>query len=383
MPNPHKILFLPRWYPSENDLQNGVFIQKHARAAAMENEVMVLYAVSVSKESRIVCSNRGNLKEVILYYPAGNIRLLNFIASLRALFKLWRFTRKSFQPDICHIHVSGRQALLALWLNLKYGIPFIISEHWSGFVTGEYERQSFFKKWLTACVFKKATAVTAVSETLRDAMINRGLGKEIRILPNVVEVLPDGAQQHPAEDVFRYLIVADLRDEIKNISGAIRAFSEVCKAEPSSELVIAGEGKDRDKLERLVIASFQTNSPPVKFLGLKSNEEVLKLIPAAHVIIVNSRIETFSVVTLEAIFSGRPVIATRCGGPERFINEHNGILIGIDNEKELVHAMIQMKRDYRKYNPDAIKNSIPNTYAPESIARLLNSFYNEAAARQS
>ena len=38
-----KILFLPTWYPDEDNPSSGVFIHEHARAAALHNEVRVLY----------------------------------------------------------------------------------------------------------------------------------------------------------------------------------------------------------------------------------------------------------------------------------------------------------------------------------------------------
>ncbi len=376
MQYPRNTLFLPRWYPSQNDMQNGVFIQKHARAAAMKNKVVVLYAIATNGESRITDSNYGNLREVIIYYAAGHISLLNFITSVKALFAIWRYVRRSgFQPDVCHLNVSGRQSLLALWINRKYSVPFIISEHWSGFISGQYEMQSFLKRLFTAYVFRKAALVTVVSETLKRAIINCGLRKDIKLLPNVVNVQPDAWKLHPVNAKFRFLAVADLKDEIKNISGIIRAFSEVHKNEPTAELMIVGEGKDRGMLESLV-RNLKLEAA-CHFTGIKSNDEVLKIIPTAHVIIVNSRIETFSVITLEAIFSGRPVIATRCGGPEQFINERNGILIEKDNPDELKNAMLSIKKNYSKYSPHQVKESVPACYDMESIGRLLDGYYEE------
>lgn len=41
--------------------------------------------------------------------------------------------------------------------------------------------------------------------------------------------------------------------------------------------------------------------------------------------VLNSNFETFSVVTAEALAYGKPVIATRCGGPEEFVNKIMGI----------------------------------------------------------
>lgn len=378
-----KILFLPRWYPTAYDVQNGVFIRKHAQAAALNNEVVVLFASSSPFQPQTTQKKHGNLTEVIVYYERNSFPLLNFIKYLTALFKGWRTIRRAgFQPELCHVNMLTRPALLALWLKWKAGIPFVITEHWSGYISGKFESQSPLKKWLIRYVVKKASLVTAVSEPLKEAMIRSELNAPIRILPNVVEVTPDAWRTQPVSDTFRFLLVADLKDEIKNISGVIRAFAEVHKKEPMTELLIVGDGEDRKALETMMKKYFAgTSLQPVKFVGEKANEEVLKIIPTAHVLIVNSRIETFSVVTLEAIFSGRPVIATRCGGPEQFINEQNGILIEKDNENELAEAMIKLKLEYNQYPPGKVKNSIPDIYNLNSISAVLNNYYTISSPR--
>lgn len=381
MQHHRKILFLPRWYPNKYGVQNGVFIQKHARAAAVNNEVVVLFAAPSPTGSQTVKSQHGNLTEVFVYYKSGSFRWLNFIRYLFSLFKGWSLVSNSgFRPDSCHVNMLLRPAMLALWLKWRYGIPYILTEHWSGYVTGQFEKQSFLKKALTRFVASRAAVVTAVSGTLKEAMSRCGLNGNIRILPNVAEALPGAWKQKPVSDIFRFIVVADLNDEIKNVSGVIRAFIEVRKQQPEVELVIVGDGKDRKMLESsLTPPSGQTGGvQAISFLGEKSNEEVLKIIPAAHVLIVNSRIETFSVVTLESILSGRPVIATRCGGPEQFINEQNGVLVEKDNDKQLAEAMIQMKNNFSQYPSEKVKDSLPNNYELKSVADLLSNLYADA-----
>lgn len=372
----YKVLFLPRWYPSDSDRQNGVFIQKHARAVALLNEVVVLYAEvsSVKKATEIV--KAGNLTEVIVYYKASFLKPLSVLLYLKALFSGWKKIRQTgFFPHLTHVHVLNRPALLALWLKWKHKIPFILSEHWSGYVTGKFEQRGIASGLFTLFVIKQAETVTVVSETLKAGMLKSGLSAGYRIIPNVVEVLPDAWKQQQA-DIFRFLIVADLRDEIKNISGILRAFAIFYQTESQAELIIAGDGPDRQMLELLA----RDASLPVHFRGSLTNEEVLNLIPSAHVVIINSRTETFSVVTLEAIFSGRPVISTRCGGPEQFIHAQNGMLIETDNDRQLADAMLKMKLIYTDFLPETVKNSIPNReqYSFEGVAKSFQSCYDEA-----
>lgn len=46
-----KILFLPAWYPSEVNPIQGIFVQEHAKAASLYNDVVVLYAYGDSSRS--------------------------------------------------------------------------------------------------------------------------------------------------------------------------------------------------------------------------------------------------------------------------------------------------------------------------------------------
>ncbi len=54
------------------------------------------------------------------------------------------------------------------------------------------------------------------------------------------------------------------------------------------------------------------------------------------------------------MFTGLPVIATICGGPEEFVDETNGILVPVDSEADLVKAMIEMKGGITRYNKQNI-----------------------------
>ncbi len=373
---PKKILFLPRWYPSENDPQNGVFIQKHARAAARHHSVTVIYAEPSSKIHVTENAPESNLREVIYYYKKSSFKLLNLLRYFKTLFRAYReLLRGNFVPDLCHVHMLTRPVALALWLKWKHGIPYLITEHWSGYLTGKFQQENYFKKRLTAHAIKNAAMVTVVSEFLKKGMIQCGLNAKFQILPNVVETNAEGIVEKAPEGKFSYLVVADLNDAVKNISGIIKAFSRVYQKEPATELRIAGDGNDRAQLEQL--AKQLQLETACHFLGRKTNDAILKLIPQAHVLIVNSRVETFSVVTLEAIFSGRPVIATRCGGPEAFINADNGILIGSNDEEGLAAAMLNIKKDYANYPPEKVSRSVENIYSLNTVADSLQKIYKE------
>jgi glycosyltransferase involved in cell wall biosynthesis len=93
-------------------------------------------------------------------------------------------------------------------------------------------------------------------------------------------------------------------------------------------------------------------------------------------------VETFSVVTLEAILSGRPVIATRCGGPEAFILPENGLLIDRDDDAQLANAMQQLLRNYSFYESGKVKNSLPGDYSLKGVGETINTLYHIALQKR-
>lgn len=70
--------------------------------------------------------------------------------------------------------------------------------------------------------------------------------------------------------------------------------------------------------------------------------------------VLASQSETFGVAYIEALAMGVPVIATKCGGPEGFVNENNGIMIDVDSESQLIEAMKYMYNNSDKYDREEI-----------------------------
>ena len=67
------VLWLPSWYPNEWEPYNGDFIQRHAEAAALNNNITVIfftqYGEKMAMDHKVTETVTGNLKEVIVYLP--------------------------------------------------------------------------------------------------------------------------------------------------------------------------------------------------------------------------------------------------------------------------------------------------------------------------
>lgn len=120
------------------------------------------------------------------------------------------------------------------------------------------------------------------------------------------------------------------------------ALSEIVKVLPKVKLIVIGvSGKNRERLH-----------PILKNLGIQNNVIFIDRIPnykmpnyysSSDVVVLPSLSENFPVVALEAMSSGKPVIASRVGGiPELVSNNKNGIIVSPGNVEQIVEALLRL-----------------------------------------
>ncbi|MCB0769628.1 MAG: glycosyltransferase [Flavobacteriales bacterium] len=380
-PHPPHVLILPKWWPNPDDPQLGDFLRKQAIAVAQRTRATVLYVrgdKSPGSDWRTSVSEERGLWELHIHYPASDNpftpwrKVLNFIRFRRAVVQGWRrIVNERGRPELTHAHIMVRPALVAFWLKQRFGIPFLVSEQSSEYLDGTFARKGRVHKGLVRFLMHRAGAISAVSAWLGDALVRFRLCEHYAVVPNVVPGLdrPLPPAGHPGN----FLIVADLVDRTKNVSGALRALERARRVDPRIRLTVIGDGPDRRSLEELV--QELSLEEHVKFLGRLPNSGVLDHLGSEAAVIVNSNVETFSVVTGEALAQGKPVIATRCGGPIAFINDGNGILIEVGDETALSQAMVELSTNAAHYSPAAIRESVSSRFSPEAVGHAFVELY--------
>jgi glycosyltransferase involved in cell wall biosynthesis len=169
------------------------------------------------------------------------------------------------------------------------------------------------------------------------------------------------------------MMVADLVDGTKNVSGVLRALKAGRDAGHDLGLDVIGDGTDMDRL-RSTAKELGLNGS-VRWLGRMGNAEVLARMAATGTVIINSNVETFSVVTGEALALGKPVIATRCGGPVAFITPENGVLIDPRDDRALTAAMIARATEELHYDPLIIRRSVDERFSPAAVGERFMAIY--------
>lgn len=377
---PH-ILFLTKWYPNKNDVQLGIFVRKHAKAVSEYCKVSVLYVwgeYNLNSPLSIEENQNGNFSETIIFYQRnkGPFKLpVNLYLYIKHVFIGYHhILQKHGKLDLIHVHILIRTGLAALILKLKYKIPYIISEQWSGYITGEFQKFSWLKKILVKIIVSQAEKMTVVSEILKNNMLRLGLKNNYVIIHNIIENidLPKPAQHNKV----KILTVADLNDKIKNISGTIKAISEVYKIRQDFEFHIIGGGIDEKYLKSLA-ESYGLLNKVIIFHGRKPNEEVYEFFKQIDFVIINSNVETFCVAAAEALVNGKPQITTICGGPEEFVKAEHGILIEKANHKQLVEAVIYMLENYKNYNRENMHSYAKSNFSYSGVGKKFFEIYQQ------
>ncbi len=379
MSEPKNIWMLTKWYPNREDPQFGVFIQKHVRVIGRHNRISVLYIHSTTKISstfEIEEKENSGIHEVIVYFRRQSTtlgKIINLFRFLIALNKgILRLKVKNPRPEIIHSYILLRTGIVAWFLSRRRKIPFVISEQWSGYLTGNFLKSSLIRQYLSRKLVKKASAVSSVSKFLFNRMQDCGLkNSNFHIIPNIIEIPPD--RKNSESPFVRVLVVADLVDEIKNISGLIRMISELPE-DLHFQLKIIGHGKDEATLKKLA-SSFNLLNTKIFFEGLKTNEGVYQYLLDSDFLVMNSLYETFSLICAEAMSCGKPVLATRCGGPNEFITAETGILTEPGNKSELKKNFLFMLANHRSFNPVIIREYVQNLFSQSKVSQDFQRFY--------
>ncbi len=167
---------------------------------------------------------------------------------------------------------------------------------------------------------------------------------------------------------FTFLSCGNLR-KVKRMDLLIRAFAQAFRESPQVSLTICGQGEEEAALRRLIAELGMEQR--IELAGLRPRRRLQSgwHRPTALCWLPNRKPSASPY--LEALSCGVPVIATRCGGPECFVNEHNGIMVETGNVDALARAMLTIYCNIDFYNRPAIAQEVRRVYSSQAVARSL------------
>jgi glycosyltransferase involved in cell wall biosynthesis len=131
---------------------------------------------------------------------------------------------------------------------------------------------------------------------------------------------------------------------LKGLDTLIAAFAMVRRKVPDARLVLAGSGNSAYWGERAREAGLGTDA--IEFLGHVPYDKMPGHLREADALVLPSRSESMPYAVLEAMSCGLPVVATRVGGiPEIIDNGRNGLLVPLNDVKNLADSMLAIATD--------------------------------------
>lgn len=326
-----KVLYLSEWYPSERDKMAGLFVEKHAQAVAA----------------------MGANVRVNTWWPEAEVVQLNVL--------------------------TLKKGMVAYVLKRVFGIPYIIIEHWSGYLpeNGQYMRFPRWKRALLEEIGREASGIYPVSEKLENAM--KACGIENRKWGRMENVVDDFFYEspipHPPSPVTRLLHVSCFDEAPKNVKGLLRAVKTISEKRQDFRLTLVGTGKDW-QMCREYAAELGIAPSLLRWTGELTPQEVCREMQNADVFVLPSRWENAPVVLSECLAVGLPIVSTRAGGIPEMVNEDTGILVPPNDDAALTEAIDYMLDHYQDYDADKIR-PYGEKYSAERVGNKLMKIYEE------
>lgn len=261
--------------------------------------------------------------------------------------------------DIVHAHFIYPDGVVASSIGQALGIPVITTEHafWTPWlVTNGRQRRSVHH------ALADIRLVTCVSEFLR-ADVDRFLDGRVptAVLPNVVDdsVFSMAAEPYDPDEV---LFVGLVR-QVKRPDVLLRGFAMARQRRPALRLRILSSAafhayaRDRRAMDDLIVELGLQDAVTV-VRGASPAGVAAAMRRAAVVAVTSDRRETFCSVAAESLACGTPLVVTRCGGPEEFVTQDDGVLVPTGDPAAVAAGLLQVLEERHRFDSATMRSRI-------------------------
>jgi len=387
------VLFLPSHFPSKREPHRATYVYEYARSLALEHNVTIVYPQQLGTPG----VGDEPFSEEALLEP--RIRLVNYTYSqlpkswvlsyLSAYRKVWRRIRREWKIDVIYAHIVMPAGVAAVLLGKALRIPVMLTEHW-GPVSQWFKVPSqpwSLQRATLKYTYGQVDYLTAVSSSLAEE-ISEAFGAPAHgKLDYPLDCDLFYPELHQPQDVSALHALCVTRghswDWRKGVPDLLAAWALVAQR-TSGKVYLDIVGEEVEKL-----------APQVAALGISETcllhpwrpaAELAPLMRRAALLIIPSRYETFGRSGMEALASGVPVVATRCGGPNEYVEEGTGLLVPSGDPHALAEGILAgLERD-RFLPPEELARRTRKRFSYETICvrftEAATALINDKRARQ-
>jgi len=383
----NSILFISNAFPDFSSSYRGIFIKSMASLLQEDGYRISVVTPKIYDDSPCF-ENQGGLKVYRFPFFAGNKLLIEYdkIPYLKMiLYYLSGIILSSYvllksRCSLIHAHWAIPTGLIGALVGMVLRKHLIVTIHGSD-LRMAMEHSGFVRK-LFVFVCKRAAHVNCVSEAQENEIEKLGItrGKVSTFPMGVEETFLKAGQNRGRISAKRPFTVLSNRNllPIYNVSLLIRAIPGVLKEEPATRFLIAGEGAERENLER--VAKELKVSQSVQFLGRIPHQEMPGLLSEADIYVSTSLSDGTSVSLLEAMAVGSfPVVTDIASNREWVADGENGFLVRADSAVLLAQRIVDAIRNgslldkARQRNVEIVQTK---AYWKENIRRVIELYRN-------
>lgn len=385
-----KVLIIPSWFPSPDQPTAGIFIRQQVDALASHADVAVLYVreAAESMPPRVGEEDGLTVARAQLRMPPVSRTLLGRARAVAPSLvnKLYRYPRAGLEtfdrlcgswgkPDIVHVQALWPAGMIARAIGRRHGIPYVVTEHSEEYLAASKRhlvRTPGVVPLLLRPLARGAARTIAVSHFLAARLVALGLASDPVVIPNVV---PPSAPAPTARRKPHVIAHVSIMGPAKNLGALLQAVGALRRRRSDFELRLIGDGESRGGLEQL--AGMLGLGDIVRFVGRVPAADIPAHLAEAAFTVVSSTHETFSVSAAESLMCGRPVLSTRCGGPEEFLTPQVGRLVALGSAEALVEGIDWMLDHFREFEPETLHRYAEERFAPDVVASRIIDVYRE------
>lgn len=380
------ILLLPSWYTTPENPISGIFFKEQALAlqsyfdrfySGSKIYVLVVEQFSVlsmrmylKRKSFSVCDEDGitTIRDKFLCFP--KLYRVNLHRSGRKIARIIKRCKLKLNLsfDLVHIHSALNAGIWYLLSGLK--IPYVITEH-----SCSYSRNlvTEVQKAYLQDVFDNASHIIAVGNGLVHE-IGKYTKKRVEVIFNIVAPSFDRHEYADIKNNTFTFFSLGVNARKKGFDILLTAFQNCIFDGMKSKLVIAGLLPEEKKWLLSIGIADETLSH-VELLEKLDRDEVYSYMETSDCFVLVSRHETFGVVFAEAMYCGKPVIASITGGPDSFVTTETGLLVPTEDIEKTSEAMKYMYENYSAYDSAVIKNYAEEHFSADVICSKLTDVY--------
>lgn len=258
------------------------------------------------------------------------------------------------KPDIIHTHLFGGCGIESIFTSKFLKIPLVGTNHTDmrGFVKYspiDYKNTMKYINWF----YHQCDIVSVPSKSIYQEMRKYGFKKNVIIISNPIDTQKFSPVKNKNIKLelkkkftvsnFNILYAGRIVKE-KNIDTIIKAIYSIKDILGDFTFTIAGNGNEKNNLEKLVKKyNLEKN---VIFTGTLDRDTLSLLYKASDIFTIASSYETQSIVTIEALSSGLPVIGVNFGAIGEYVKHNkNGLLFDVQNVDNLSKNILKLYKD--------------------------------------